>query len=219
MASHEILPCTPADTLEMARLERAAYGPEPLTLLMFGEPAPSAINARADKFAQMMDHPSSRLWKVMADDGQIAGIALWNFRTDENWIEQLDGPEKPDEYVETGEEGLPESGYAARRAFFNWLYGVRKRRMGGKPHVLLNLLAVHPDYQRRGIGGALVKHGLEEAKKLDMPTWLEASPEGFPLYTAHGFEIVEPVAWTLAEYGGKEEDGKVESWGMIKEAA
>ncbi|EZF31327.1 hypothetical protein TMEN_5795 [Trichophyton mentagrophytes] len=219
MASHEILPCTPADTLEMARLERAAYGPEPLSLLMFGEPAPSAINARADKFAEMMGHPSSRWWKVMADDGKIAGIALWNFRTDENWIGQLDGPEKPDEYVETGKEGLPESGYAARRTFFNWLYGVRKRRMGGKPHVLLNLLAVHPDCQRRGIGGALLKHGLEEAKKLGMPVWLEASPEGFPLYKAHGFEIVEPVAWTLAEHGGTEEDGKVESWGMIKEAA
>lgn len=84
---------------------------------------------------------------------------------------------------------------------------------------MLNLLAVHPDCQRRGIGGALLKHGLEEAKKLGMPVWLEASPEGISLYKAHGFEIVEPVAWTLAEHGGTEEDGKVESWGMIKEAA
>lgn len=150
MASHEILPCTPADTLEMARLERAAYGPEPLSLLMFGEPAPSAINARADKFAEMMGHPSSRWWKVMADDGKIAGIALWNFRTDENWIGQLDGPEKPDEYVETGKEGLPESGYAARRTFFNWLYGVRKRRMGGKPHVCTLSFIKDPAQKRLG---------------------------------------------------------------------
>lgn len=101
----------------------------------------------------MMDHPSSRLWKVMADDGKIAGIALWNFRTDENWIEQLDGPEKPDEYVETGEEGLPESGYAARRAFFNWLYGVRKRRMGGKPHVC----TLQKTLVERGSGGPWLK--------------------------------------------------------------
>ncbi|EFR02113.1 hypothetical protein MGYG_05115 [Nannizzia gypsea CBS 118893] len=219
MAVHEILPCSPTDTAEMAALERAAYGSKPYTRLMFGEPNASSLNARAQRFAQIMVRPSSRWFKVMSDDGKIIGIALWEFRTEPDWIKHLEAPEKADEYVETGEEGLPESGFAARRASLGWLYSVRKRKMAGKGHILLNLLAVHPDYQRRGIGGALLRHGLEEVKKSGLPAWLESSRDGFPLYKAHGFEIVETVCWRMADYGGTEEDGDIKSWAMIKEAA
>ncbi|KAM5442952.1 hypothetical protein MferCBS31731_001825 [Microsporum ferrugineum] len=215
MTQHTILPCTPDDTMEMAALERAAYGVEPLSNLMFGEPSSSSLDARAERFAQLIAHPTSRWFKVVVD-GKMAGVAFWQFRTNTDWISELDGPEKGEEYLDQGTKGLPESGCDARRVFFNWLYGVRKRRMAGKSHALLNLLAVLPDYQRRGIGGTLLRYGLEEAQKLGVPTWLEASSEGFPLYRSHGFEVVEPFTMRLADYGGREEDGENKMWGMIK---
>jgi ribosomal protein S18 acetylase RimI-like enzyme len=60
------------------------------------------------------------------------------------------------------------------------------------PHYYLFELAVEPSHQGRGIGGALLRHGLERCDREGMPAYLESSnPRNNPLYERHGFKVVE----------------------------
>ncbi|KAH8651241.1 acyl-CoA N-acyltransferase [Xylariales sp. PMI_506] len=54
----------------------------------------------------------------------------------------------------------------------------------------LDFLAVHPDYQRRGIGMALLRWGSERAKKESKDCYIVAAAAGRPLYLAGGFEEI-----------------------------
>ncbi|KAE8378643.1 acyl-CoA N-acyltransferase [Aspergillus bertholletiae] len=58
---------------------------------------------------------------------------------------------------------------------------------------LLSTLAVHPAYQRQGIGRTLVEWGLEQATREGTPVGLEASAKGTHLYQSLGFQIVSEV--------------------------
>jgi len=51
----------------------------------------------------------------------------------------------------------------------------------------LAALAVHPNYQRRGIASMLLKWGLDAADRDGLPLYLEASQSGKPVYSRHGF--------------------------------
>lgn len=52
----------------------------------------------------------------------------------------------------------------------------------------LAALSVDPSYQRRGLATALVKAGLDRADVDNLPTYLEATPEGALLYPRVGFQ-------------------------------
>ncbi|KAB8263599.1 acyl-CoA N-acyltransferase [Aspergillus pseudonomiae] len=57
----------------------------------------------------------------------------------------------------------------------------------------LSTLAVHPAYQRQGIGRRLVEWGLEHATWDGTPVGLEASAKGTSLYQSLGFQVVNEV--------------------------
>ncbi|KAE8398010.1 acyl-CoA N-acyltransferase [Aspergillus pseudonomiae] len=64
------------------------------------------------------------------------------------------------------------------------------------------VLVVHPEYQGRGIGTKLLMAGVEEAKRLRLPAWLEASQAGYTLYKRCGFrDVGENLDLNLAKYG------------------
>lgn len=52
----------------------------------------------------------------------------------------------------------------------------------------LDYLGVHPDQQRRGIGRMLLNWGVEKAREENKDAFLIATPAGFPLYKAAGWE-------------------------------
>jgi GNAT superfamily N-acetyltransferase len=51
-------------------------------------------------------------------------------------------------------------------------------------------LAVHPDFQRKGVGGELLQWGLKQAQDRGEKVYLEATEAGFGLYSKKGFDIV-----------------------------
>ena len=59
------------------------------------------------------------------------------------------------------------------------------------PRWHLRMFGVAPKYQRRGIGGKLLKHGQEIARKDDLPITLEASAAARGLYAKCGFKVVD----------------------------
>jgi predicted N-acetyltransferase YhbS len=74
------------------------------------------------------------------------------------------------------------------------------------PHLYLAELAVAPEHQRRGLGSALVRHGLERADRL--PCYVETQTKAnVPFYQRLGFELTarasipaSPVSiWSLLQ--------------------
>lgn len=64
--------------------------------------------------------------------------------------------------------------------------GVTLRR-----RVELEGICVHPDYQRKGIARELLKWGTDEADRLGLDLYLEATEEGRPVYERAGFEAIK----------------------------
>ncbi|APA10127.1 hypothetical protein sscle_06g048970 [Sclerotinia sclerotiorum 1980 UF-70] len=51
-------------------------------------------------------------------------------------------------------------------------------------------LAVRPEFHRRGIGGMMLKYGIDLAQEEQVPILLQASPVGTRLYTKFGFQEI-----------------------------
>jgi len=63
-----------------------------------------------------------------------------------------------------------------------------------EPHWYLPLIGVDPAYQRRGYGGALMKHALEQCDRDSAPAYLESTnPMNVSLYKRHGFEVLGAI--------------------------
>ena len=59
---------------------------------------------------------------------------------------------------------------------------------------VLQLLAVEPRSQSRGIGSALIAPGLARSDQEQVPTYLEATSErSIPFYERHGFEVIGEI--------------------------
>ena len=66
-------------------------------------------------------------------------------------------------------------------------------------HLLLDHLYVHPDYQRRGIGSAVLSRVFEEADALGLPVTVGALRESDSnrFYERHGFVRVDEGEWDI----------------------
>jgi ribosomal protein S18 acetylase RimI-like enzyme len=61
-----------------------------------------------------------------------------------------------------------------------------------RSHYYLPFVGVHPEWQGRGIGAALLRPMLDRCDRERMPAYLEASaPRNLALYERHGFEVTQ----------------------------
>ncbi|MCU0307253.1 MAG: GNAT family N-acetyltransferase [Thermoleophilia bacterium] len=88
-------------------------------------------------------------------------------------------------------------------------FGSVERRRPRVPHWYLDILAVRPDRQGRGVGSALVRVGTTRADRIHVPCFLATSnPRTLPLYRRLGFAVqdeydVGPVrVWTMLRPAG-----------------
>ena len=70
--------------------------------------------------------------------------------------------------------------------------------------LVLTTLKTRESQRERGAGGMLVRWGVEQAKKDNVPAFLEAAPTRAPLYEKCGFRRVGELALHLQEYGYSE---------------
>ncbi|KAF2653130.1 hypothetical protein K491DRAFT_603498 [Lophiostoma macrostomum CBS 122681] len=129
------------------------------------------------------------------DDDRIVGFAVWTHMTSP--------PSDVLEDVEKAEEVWPDE---EDREFMRglWREYVRPRsraiRLMASHDVVLELLAVHPEYQRLGAGKGLVTWGTEKADVLGLKAVVEGTPVGRPLYERCGFEAkIEEMSFDVDE--------------------
>jgi GNAT superfamily N-acetyltransferase len=108
------------------------------------------------------------------DDG--AGVAVWipPGRPEIDFTVDPPAPEPPPDRLER----------------FAIISAATEQHTPAEPHWYLQLLATHPDWQRRGIGAALMAVTFERANADGLPCYLETETvENVAYYRHHGFEV------------------------------
>lgn len=82
-----------------------------------------------------------------------------------------------------------------------------------EPHWYLNMLATHPDWQRQGLGGALMSEVFAVADEAGLACYLETeTAANVAYYRHHGFEV--RTEWDLRAG----DDVGPHMWGMLRPA-
>ncbi|EAS33305.3 uncharacterized protein CIMG_04329 [Coccidioides immitis RS] len=204
-ATYEILPILESDLASISEIENLAFEGEEVSRIVFASPNSATKEFRIQRLKKSLtEDPTTRFAKVVIG-GKLAGIAQWNLHLDPNWHLKDEKKEEEggaDSQDKKNKNFPPGANVEACEEFFGWMYGARKRIMGGQKFLLLALLITRPEFQGRGVGSALLKDGLAVADKYNIPVWLEASPRGYPVYKKFGFQDVEHFDLDLSKYGG-----------------
>ncbi|KAI0203849.1 acyl-CoA N-acyltransferase [Astrocystis sublimbata] len=190
---------TETDAPRSAAIESAAYAPNPFNKILFPGPMPapeSGRTPRAEELAKTLREDSTVRWlKVVdtdieptEDNKQMIGFAQWNIK---------DGSEPRSKPRTFG----PGCNLEACEALFGGLYELRAKHFEGTKHAHLRLLHVDPEHQRRGAGRMLVMWGVEEARRLGLPAYLESSLDGHSLYLSCGFRDIDMQSIDCTKWG------------------
>lgn len=214
----EIVPATEADLAQSVIIERRAYGPNKTSPVFFPGAGISIEDRVAIMTTRKAEEPATQWMKVVDTDlaakGEESMVAftLW--------------------FIYAGDlrPTFPERNWGAGtnteacHAFFGEMDRRWWARFEGKPHVCkspkdswgnsrdggltladLKLLHTDPAHQRRGAGGMCLQWGTAQADRLGLPSYLEASAEGRPLYEKFGFKEVDRIVVDLTKWGGTDD--------------
>ncbi|KAK2600554.1 hypothetical protein N8I77_010079 [Diaporthe amygdali] len=125
--------------------------------------------------------PSSHWQKAVDVTGKIVGGAAWNIHRTNPFAEPhpMEATWFPNDSSRT----------FAEKALEN--YGRPRFEAAQRPHLYLFNVFVHPDFRRKGVGQKFLDWGMNRADELGLEFFLDATPQGKPLYDANGFIVVE----------------------------
>ncbi|GMG09096.1 unnamed protein product [Aspergillus oryzae] len=169
-----ILPASPEDAPTLTRIHGDAFQNSTLLDLMFGPPTEENLKGFTAQLAELIaNDKTARFTKAVDNDtNKIVGWSWWNIFPDHK--SRLEGSEA----FAKDHTDPPESA------------------------IILRVLVVLPEYQRKGVGAKLMTKGLEEATALNLPVWLESSEEGYALYKKLGFkDLNDSIVMDLTKYG------------------
>lgn len=66
----------------------------------------------------------------------------------------------------------------------------------------LDYFAVHPDEQGKGVGSALLEHGIRKAQELRLDIFVLSFVGGFKIYEHRGFKLLDSMVQDATPYGG-----------------
>ena len=161
-------------------------------------PTPADITASAKRHLDdLQTHPDNIIFIQILDptNNAIMGGAQWQF-----WSHD---PKRPSTIEVDWIDDSTAAGCEERRygqAVMDEFQGRRARDMA-MPHGLLDICFTTPGYERRGVGSALVRWGLERVDKEGWVSFTEASERGMPVYERLGFERKEEVRLRFDDLG------------------
>ncbi len=132
-----------------------------------------------------------------ANEEKIVGYGEWYVYDRPRTDEELAKPSYYDSFA-----WVPDADDRVRcRAFGAAGRAMRARVLGGTPHGQVRFLCVDAAHQRRGIGSAIVRWGMERCAEIGVAAYLESSAQGAALYEKLGFtKLVMPDGTTSPHY-------------------
>lgn len=146
---------------------------------------PQAAKAWAEATQHAIDDPNT-ICLVVTDTstGAIVAHGRWVRPKAEGEKDQPGNEEDRwgDSFMEACDSKMAED-------LFGAFHKNREQFMGEEKHWYMELLLTHPDYQGKGCGSMILRHGLELADRDQLPCYIDSSPMGKALY--------EKLGWTL----------------------
>lgn len=179
---------TAEDAQALTDIYFSAFSIDAISLIVFPRNSPAVYKFWYDSVIEEIVDPNSHFVCIVDTDSPnqaVVAYAKWN------------SPAAP-----AGGE-LPQwpagSDHAVANHFFGNLISRHARIMEGRKHWYLELLATRPEYQGKGAAGKLLRWGMNRSDEDGTETYLEASPDGKPIYEHFGFKEVDRLVVDLKE--------------------
>jgi GNAT superfamily N-acetyltransferase len=156
--SFVVQPLTEKDGEEWARLYYQAFKTV-LSYLWLSEPSDESYKEMAIGNIMSLEEPDTYVFKAIdTTENKIVGIAQWQIFTEPPSEKVLQSM-----FTEVSESSEVDS--EKRKGLLDDVVQVRREIMSLEPCVLLRLMMVLPEYQRKGIGHQLMQWGIEQQEK------------------------------------------------------
>ena len=199
-----IEPVNPDDIPRLASIHSAAFKQDAFAQIMFDFDDAKHEATISDVLRSQLTEPTCMVVKaVMRPMGQIAGWMSFRRavysppRSEENVSAAANADEKPKALGKSMMDSelvrwSQANSEAVQAAYFN--------PRGVRDHIRLNTLVVDPEWQGRGVGGALLRYCNAHADRDALPTWNRSSEVAYSLYARHGFETVDEISTVWSEW-------------------
>ncbi|RDW88709.1 hypothetical protein BP6252_00741 [Coleophoma cylindrospora] len=87
----------------------------------------------------------------------------------------------------------------------------------GEKCMVLVAIVIAPEYQRQGVGSALIGWGTKKADEMGVTSWVSSSDAGWRAFKGKGFEVMGELRVDLDEFaedGSRNPDAVDGKWGM-----
>ena len=190
-----VRPAAPDELDDVVRVFAEAFATDPM--ITWPLPPAAPLSDVLSLFSTIVHDAYGSMGAVsVAGENEVDGAAVWLPPEQAARFEEVEAATRPKIVP------LTDDGGARYAAFWDWLGG----HLPSEPCWFLDILAVRETARDRGLGSALVRHGLERAHAARLPAFLEtAKPGNVPMYEHLGFRVVEesdapdggPTIWFL----------------------
>ncbi|PMD14902.1 acetyltransferas-like protein [Hyaloscypha hepaticicola] len=201
-------PATVEDVDQLTEIYFSAFQNDAVSLLAFPRNDASREWWRVHTLSDFKD-PNARLLCIIDPSSPTPSkIISWC-----KWV-------SPAAIVDTSLPTWPEGSDVeiANRFFENLLTG-HERIMKGRKHWYLEFLATRPEEQGKGAAGMLLRWGIQKADEEGTEAYLEASPDGKPIYEHYGFEETERLVVSLEGKEGVNQEKEFIECFMVRPVA
>ncbi|KAJ9131789.1 hypothetical protein NKR23_g11554 [Pleurostoma richardsiae] len=188
--SFNLRPGRPEDVAQMCEIYFDAFGSSIPTQTCFPPSSKQAHEFWQKSLGDEIHDPTARFLVVedtSTTPATAVAFAKWN------------APDAPFQPLPDLDAWPADGNPQVAAEFFGKLWELHEQIMGRRPHWYLELIATRAGYQGKGAGGMLIRWGTDRADEEGLESYLDATPEGKPVYERYGFRELE----TLRFFGGK----------------
>ncbi|KAI1505522.1 acyl-CoA N-acyltransferase [Biscogniauxia marginata] len=215
MSSYVVRGCVAADGPSLAYNNISAFWTDPTYVLLWEDKTREYVIEQARKRYPkiLLTDRDRRRHQVVVDleTGKIVGYSRWILpeRFAGAWLDAQTPGISQQEEVEY-DKSFKSADWNGRPGMDQIdvpVTAIKKRLTGFKEYIILDYLAVRPDYRGRGIGTMLVESGISQAERMGVNIFVIAYKAALGVYLRLGFKLLDQIIQDDSKYGGKGEYG------------